>query len=305
MKYFSRYIPLTDEARRQSLYVLASGYTIIPPHTPYPPSIHPADHQFRWEQGRMLREYQLVYIARGGGVFESRSAGRRRIEAGTLFMLFPGEWHRYSPDAEIGWDEYWVAFQGPTAETLVSESSLTCAEPLLGAPLSDRIQYEFVQIMEEMRREAIGYQKVIGARTMLILATATASVLRHEFEGASVLGAIERGKGVLFEQIDRNVNMEEMAAELGVGYSLFRKAFRQYTGMSPAQYHLELRVNEASHLLRTTTLPVAKVAMRLGFDSASYFCRIFKKKTGQTPCEYRMGTQGIDDPGLYLTRSLT
>ena len=292
MKYFSRYLPLSDDARKQSLYVLASGYTVIPPHTPYPPTIHPADHQFRWEQGRMLQEYQLVYIARGGGVFESHSAGRRRIETGMLFMLFPGEWHRYSPDPETGWDEYWVAFQGSTAETLVAESSLSPAEPLLDAQLSERIQHEFVQIMDEMRQEAIGYQKIIGARTMLIMATATASALRRDFEGTDILNAIERGKALLFEQIDQNINMEEMAASLGVGYSLFRKAFRKYIGMSPAQYHLELRINEASHLLRTTTLPVATIGIRVGFESAGYFCRIFKKKTGQSPSEHRAVTQG-------------
>ena len=292
MKYFTRYLPLTDEARQQSLYVLASGHQAIPPHTPYPPTNHPADHHFRWEQGRVLREYQLVYVARGGGVFESRSAGRRRIEAEMLIVLFPGEWHRYSPDPETGWDEYWVAFQGRTAATLVAECSLSPAEPLLGGQSTERIQHEFVQIMEEMRREAIGYQKIVCARTMLIMATATAAALRHGFEGTDILNAIEQGKAMLFEQMDQNINMEEMAASLGVGYSLFRKAFRKYIGMSPAQYHLELRINEASHLLRTTTLPIATVGARVGFDSAGYFCRIFKRKTGQSPGEHRAVTQG-------------
>jgi AraC-like DNA-binding protein len=292
MKYYSRYLPLSDEARQQSLYVLASGYTVIPPHTPYPPTIHPADHQFRWEQGRTLQEYQLVYIARGRGIFESRSAGRLRIETGAFFVLFPGEWHRYSPDPETGWDEYWIAFQGNTADALIAESTLSYTEPLLGAPLSDRIQYEFNQIMEEMRREAIGYQRVIVVRTMMILAAAAATAMRHGFEGTNILDAIERGKAILFEQMDRNINVEEMAATLGVGYSLFRKSFRKYIGMSPAQYHLELRINEASHLLRTTTLPVATIALRVGFDSSNYFCRIFRKKTGQSPGEYRAVTQG-------------
>ncbi|MCW3059450.1 MAG: araC 2 [Capsulimonas sp.] len=292
MKYFSRYLPLADEARQQSLYVQARGHQLIPPHASYPPTSHPADHQFRWEQGRTLQEYQLVYIASGGGLFESRSAGRRRIEAETLFILFPGEWHRYSPDPETGWDEYWVAFQGRIAETLIAESSLSPSDPLLGGQPTERMQHEFVQIMEEMRREAIGYQKVIGARTMLIMATATASSLRRGFEGTDILNAIERGKTILFEQMEQNINMEEMAATLGVGYSLFRKSFRKYIGMSPAQYHLELRINEASHLLRTTTLPIAAIGLRVGFESAGYFCRIFKRKTGQSPGEHRNMAQG-------------
>ena len=292
MKYFSRYLPLTEESRQQSLYILAGGHGVISPHTAYPPTNHPTDHLFSWEQGRMLQEYQIVYISRGGGIFESRSAGRLRIEKETLFALFPGEWHRYSPDKETGWDEYWVAFQGKMARTLMAESSLSPAAPLLSGQSRERIQHEFVQIMEEMRREAIGYQRIVGARTMLILATATASSLRRSFEGTDILYAIEKGKSLLVDHVDQNINMEEMAAGLGVGYSLFRKAFRKYIGMSPAQYHLELRINEASNLLRTTTLPIAAIAMRVGFESPAYFCRIFKRKTGHAPSEYRAMVQG-------------
>lgn len=292
MKFFSRYLPLTEEARQQSLYILASGHQTIPPNTSYPPMSHPTDHQFRWEQGRVLQEYQMVFIAGGAGIFESRTAGRRPVKTGTLFVLFPGEWHRYSPYPQTGWDEYWVAFHGQMAESLVKESTLSPADPLLGPLPGDRIQHEFVQIIEEMRQEAIGYQKIVGARAMLLMATATASILRQGFEGTDILHAIERGKAALFDQLDQNINMEKMAADLGVGYSLFRKTFRNYIGMSPAQYHLELRINEASHLLRTTTLPIAVVGARVGFDSACYFCRIFKRKTGQSPSEHRAVTQG-------------
>jgi len=291
MKYFSRYLPLTDEAWHQSLHVLASGYQEIPPNTAYPAGHHPADHLFRGDQGRTLQEYQIVYITAGGGVFESRSAGRTRVEAGTLFVLFPGEWHRYSPDPKTGWDEYWVAFQGRMAGLLVSESSLSPSAPLLSGQASERIQHEFVQIMEEMRREAVGYQRIVSARTMLILATATASSLRRSFEGTDILSAIEKGKALLCDNLDQNINMEEMAASLGVGYSLFRKAFRKYIGMSPAQYHLELRINESGNLLRTTTLPIAAIGARVGFESPCYFCRIFKRKTGLSPSEYRAAVQ--------------
>ena len=291
MDHFYRYLPLSEEARQQSLYVLASGYTLIPPHSPYPPLPHPADHNFQWKHGRTLGEYQLIYITRGGGVFESRSGGSQRIEAGTLFMLFPGEWHRYSPDPERGWDEYWVAFHGQAAERLLSEFPLSPAAPLLDAHVNETVREEFVQINAEMRQEAVGYQKIIAARTLLILATATASSLRRSFEGTDILRVIEQAKSVLSAKIDQEVNMEEMATALGVGYSLFRRAFRSYTSLSPAQYHLALRINHARELLRTTTLPVDVVGQQTGFDSAGYFCRIFKKKTGQSPGKYRSMAQ--------------
>ncbi len=298
MKHFYRYLPLSDEVRQQNLYVLAGGYTFIPPHSPYPPLPHPTDHDFRWQLGRTLQEYQIIYITRGKGVFESRRGGRRAIEAGALFMLFPGEWHRYSPDLETGWDEYWVAFHGTTAAQMVAEFPLSPTVPVLHAYVNEALREEFIRITEEMRQEAIGYQKIIAARTMLLLATATASALRRSYEGTDILRVIEEAKSLLARQTDQDVNMEEMAGRLGVGYSLFRRAFRQYTGLSPAQYHLEFRINQANALLRTTSLPVAAVGQRVGFELAGYFCRIYKKKTGQSPGAYRAMSQSGHASGL-------
>jgi len=43
-------------------------------------------------------DYQLIYIHEGGGTFESQAAKRRKLTRASLFILFPGAWHRYRPD---------------------------------------------------------------------------------------------------------------------------------------------------------------------------------------------------------------
>lgn len=291
MRHFHRYLPLSQEVRKQDLYVIAGGYVLIPPHTSYPPLPHPADHHFRWQQGRTLDEYQLIYITRGSGVFESKTGGVCPIRAGSLFKLFPGEWHRYAPDPNTGWDEYWVAFQGETAQRLAAEYPFSPANPVLQASVDEAILEEFVRISDEMREEAVGYQRIIAARIRLIFALAAAASERISYQGTDKLRVIERAKCLLLEQIDQPVNVEEMAAGLGIGYSGFRRMFREYTGLSPAQYHLQLRLNTARELLRTTTLPIASIGQRVGFDSAYYFARIFREKTGLTPSAYRANSQ--------------
>jgi len=91
--------------------------------------------------------------------------------------------------------------------------------------------------------------------------------------------------------LDQNVNLEDLASSLNIGYSLFRKVFRAYTGFSPGQYHLELRINHAMNLLTMTTLPLAVIGDRVGMDPPGYFSRLFKKKTGYSPREFRMLSQ--------------
>ncbi len=291
MEHYHSYLPLSEEVRLSSLYVIAGGYTLIPPHTPYPPMPHPSDHDFSWRLGRTLQEYQLIYVTGGSGKFESATCELRPVLPGDMFMLFPGEWHRYSPDPETGWDEYWVAFQGEQAKDFIAQYAFSLEEPVLNAGVNPTLVEEFRQILEEMRGEAVGFRKILAARTQVILAMATASSLRKSFEGTDIVRVIEQAKRLLMEQIDQPVNIEKMAADLGVGYSWFRRMFREYVELSPAQYHLQLRINRACELLSKTTLPVAKISERTGFESAFYFSQIFREKTGYSPREYRTMTQ--------------
>ena len=77
------------------LHVVDAGYSLIGPNSPYPPGKHPQDHMFTWEQGRTLESYTLVYITRGQGVIETKRTGLLKVQSGQLFILYPGEWHRY------------------------------------------------------------------------------------------------------------------------------------------------------------------------------------------------------------------
>jgi transcriptional regulator GlxA family with amidase domain len=72
-----------------------------------------------------------------------------------------------------------------------------------------------------------------------------------------------------------------------MGYSSFRKAFKQITGESPNQYHLNLRLNRAKDLLMTTILNINEIADQTGFESVFYFSKLFKKKNGVSPHNFR------------------
>jgi AraC-like DNA-binding protein len=74
---------------------------------------------------------------------------------------------------------------------------------------------------------------------------------------------------------------------LGVSYSNFRKLFKEFTGISPALYQQDLRLQRAKELLATTTLSIKEIAYRLRFESPDYFSSKFKIKTGKKPSEFR------------------
>ena len=73
----------------------------------------------------------------------------------------------------------------------------------------------------------------------------------------------------------------------GLADRSFKRRFARATGMSPLEYVHTLRLEEAKHLLETSDLPVEAVANEVGYEDASFFGRLFRRKVGLTAAQYR------------------
>ena len=125
-----KYLNISRNDEAWGLVVTTAGYQAVAAHSSYPQAQHPESHIFAPGKGRVLKEYQLVYISRGEGYFESRSGRRQRIRAGTMILLFPGEWHTYEPDRATGWFEHWVGFRGGSVDAQVANGFFSPRNPI-------------------------------------------------------------------------------------------------------------------------------------------------------------------------------
>jgi AraC-like DNA-binding protein len=98
---------------------------------------------------------------------------------------------------------------------------------------------------------------------------------------------INRARLRIREALESNLTIQEIAEEQGVSYSNFRKLFKEYTGISPANYQQDLKLQRAKELLSTTDMSIKEIAYQLNFDSPDYFSAKFKIKTGRKPTEMR------------------
>ena len=104
-KYLLHYLTANySNTAKWGILCTTVGYQIVAPRCHYPLSIHPDNYNFK-RYGRILHEYQFVYIVAGSGYFTSDSCATTKVSAGTIIMLFPGERHTYRPDANTGWTE--------------------------------------------------------------------------------------------------------------------------------------------------------------------------------------------------------
>lgn len=81
--------------------------------------------------------------------------------------------------------------------------------------------------------------------------------------------------------------VEEMAALVGLGTTAFSERVKSFTGFSPLNYLINIRISEAIKLLRRQQLSVTDIALETGFYSSQHFSTTFKKLTGYTPGEFR------------------
>lgn len=85
----------------------------------------------------------------------------------------------------------------------------------------------------------------------------------------------------------RPLRLESLAQMFFLNASYLSAAYRQDAGMTLSDHIRRLRVGFSQALLRNTHLQILEIADLCGYQDALYFCRIFKRQTGQTPSEYR------------------
>lgn len=85
------------------------------------------------------------------------------------------------------------------------------------------------------------------------------------------------------EHLGRGVSLRELAAIAQLTQFHFCRAFKQTTGLSPHQYLIKQRVEQAKQLLKSGKMKISEVAVACGFTHQSHMHRHFKRLTGVTP----------------------
>ncbi len=98
------------------------------------------------------------------------------------------------------------------------------------------------------------------------------------------------------------IELEELSKSIGYSYHHFRHIFKEFYGISPKQYILNVRINHAKLLLQQGDLSVNEIARMCGFESASQFIATFKKNIGQTPLNYKHAAANFEERAQYYAK---
>jgi len=282
------YYPTVNENdKKWGLYVTTTGFQSVQPKEPYPTQGHPKSYTFNPTVGRVLDEYQLLYITRGKGTFASRDHKKIKIEAGMIILLFPDEWHTYIPKINTGWDQYWIGFKGIAANRLVANSFFDKKNMVFKVGFLEQLVALYDLAIEVAKEENASFQQYLAGTVMHMLGLVHYTQQNNLFIDNEIVVKINQARFIMQEYPTKVINPRELADQLNMSYSYFRKNFKKFTGLSPTQYQLQIKIQKAKEYLTSSSMPIKEISDILHFDSVYYFTSFFKSKTKETPAEFR------------------
>ena len=254
----------------------------------YPPLVgHPENYFFDIRKGRVMDNYQLIYITQGRGWFHVTPEKRVALSGGSMLIIPPYTWHSYYPDPATGWDEYWLGFKGANIDHLASSSFFTPQHPVYNFGIHKLLINMYEDTLQIAAQERRGCQQILSGITQHMLGIIYYKEQNCAFDHSQIVDKINEAKVLLKDMDNLSRTVEEIAAEIGVGYSRFRKAFKEYTGISPAQYQQQQRLFKAKEMLTNTLLNINEISDALRFECACQFSSFFHRYEGMSPTEFR------------------
>ena len=285
---FCKYLTFSEEDESLGMVCTDAGYTEIKPASPYPPNKNAHPGPFRGvAEDRSLSEFQIVYISKGEGFFTA-DTNTYRVTPGSLLFIFPELKHHYKPVFETGWDEYWVGFKGEFFSRLLEKGILANEHVFLEIGLHSNIIATFHQIFHEIITQQPLYQ-IKACSSIISLIAEILIFARRQKHPDYYQKIVDKAKYLIESNLRNNsdMNIPVISEQIGVSVSRFNEIFKAYTAMTPYQYYIHLKINEAKILLEDKDMSIKEIAYVLGFEDQGHFSKLFKNKTGVAPSDWK------------------
>jgi len=109
----------------------------------------------------------------------------------------------------------------------------------------------------------------------------------HTNDSASSQARLQLMMQYIHQNYMHDISLDDIAEHAGISKSTVLNLFRKYLHITPINYLINCRLNEAAQLLSKTEQKINTVSYETGFNNVDYFCRLFKKHYQLTPTEYR------------------
>jgi AraC-like DNA-binding protein len=227
-----------------------------------------------------------LYCTKGLGFIEIDNQ-TYELHGEEAFCIPRGKKHRYYADEKDPWNIFWFHVKGDN----VGFYPLTNCEiiTLTSRHSNSRLLYLFDVLFTVLNQNyTLGNFIYMSQILQLILSEVYFREKKDETStGNKHLTTIIR---YMYKHITKQLTLADLSREFELSKSYINIIFNNYTSRSPIDFFIDLKMQEACKLLKSTNMFVKEVSAELGYDDPYYFSRIFKKIIGMSPRAYQNKT---------------
>lgn len=238
-----------------------------------------------WTVVRERGRYDCHLLFINSGEIEVRRSGETQILTKGNFVFYkPGEKQYYAAVTDA--DSLWLHFGGAAAEEILTSFGIDGG--IYTADYSISVFETYSNLIRQFNQPEL---KKLANGTLLIL-------LAHISDAVRSISPAENAEAIseILTYINMNYNkkltIDQLAKRAGYSKSRFSHLFSELLHTAPLAYQKNIRLTNACELLSGSAHSVGEVARSCGFEDQLYFCRVFKKKYGLSPSEYRRRSRG-------------
>jgi AraC-like DNA-binding protein len=211
-------------------------------------------------------------------------------EPSTMFLIPPGFPHQELPSDTVS--RYLaVMINKEYFEQQLTFYNRTVPQTLWFKPIkvTDRLVAALKEFMAEYEEASPGFEQLLSAVSQFITHQIIRLLLNISHGNEKTASRMNVNKAIEYinAHYGENVAVSDLAHVACLSLSHFTRIFKSETGMSPADYIMNTRLDYAKRMLRTGDAPVTTVALQCGFNSSSYFSHCFLRTFKTSPSQFK------------------
>ena len=234
-------------------------------------------------RGRRL-DYYFMYIT--DGELQCQLNGQVKLLTAGTVLIFPPAYryvYTHSPTSEICY--YYAHFTGGEAEALLNRYGLSDYPFLKNIGKSQRIISYFDQLFSAISKKDEYFEQECALKLGSILLHLAKRI--RNADPKSEEHSLNRSLDYLHTRFQEPINLEMLANLENLSVSRYCAVFKKHYGISPIQYLIGIRIENACELLKSTDISIQDCAHSCGYANEYFFNRQFKKHTGIPPSKFR------------------
>lgn len=262
------------------------------------PNPHICILQLGWEKCKPgysytnYRDMFLIHFVRSGKGELSIHNKLIDLKENDIFLIRPGERATYTASTEDPWHYYYFAFNGAMSSELIQRTAFRDNHShfsMQDGRLADMISEAAIQIENCRVADLFALEHLFKFMSLIVDDSGL-----HGPPISQSQQYVSQAQHFIQLQYSQPIRVAAIAKRLNINRSHFYRIFRECTGVSPEEYIIDYRLQQAKKLLSDTQIPINEIAQLVGFASYSTFYTLFNRLIACSPSTYRKQQKSID-----------